>query len=153
MQRLMYVLLTLFVLTILLYVQSQYSLDAAQLEKDLSEYIKEEITIIQQEPLLKTSSTYFLFQYKASEGFAVLTKHRWREKWKVEFIQPDLSEEFAQVITTNRGNYIVANGKNFSERVIMNDGRIIEMKLFDKDIPISVSKATVAKKYVTSDIK
>ena len=153
MHRLMYVFLTLFVLTIFLYVQSQYSLDTAQLEKDLSEYIKQDITITQQEPLLKTSSTYFLFQYKASEGLAILTKHRWREKWKVEFIQPDLSEEFAQVITTNRGNYIVANRKNFSERVIMKNGRIIEMKSFDKDISISISKATIAKKYVTSDIK
>ena len=44
MQRLMYVLLTLFVLTIFLYVQSQYSLDTAQLEKGLSEYYQNIIT-------------------------------------------------------------------------------------------------------------
>lgn len=153
MQRLMYVLLTLFILTIFLYVQSQYSMDTAQLEKDLSEYIKEDITITQQVPLLKTTSTYFLFKSNESKGLAILMKHRWIEKWKIELVYPDLSEEFAQVISTNRGNYIVANGQNFSERVIMNDGKMIEMELLNQEMPIYISKATIAKKYVTKDIE
>lgn len=153
MQRLMYVLLTLFILTIFLYVQSQYSMDTAQLEKDLSEYIKEDITITQQVPLLKTTSTYFLFKCNESKGLAILTKHRWIEKWKIELVYPDLSEEFAQVISTNRGNYIVANGQNFSERVLMNDGKMIEMELLNQEMPIYISETTIAKKYVTKDIE
>ncbi len=153
MQRLMYVLLTLFILTIFLYVQSQYSMDTAQLEKDLSKYIKEDITITQQVPLLKTTSTYFLFKSNESKGLAILTKHRWIEKWKIELVYPDLSEEFAQVISTNRGNYIVANGQNFSERVLMNDGKMIEMELLNQEMPIYISETTIAKKYVTKDIE
>lgn len=153
MKRVIYVLLTLFLLTIFLYVQSQYIIDTSQLEKDLSEYIKEDITITQQVPLQKTSSTYFLFKCNESKGLAILTKHRWIDKWKIELVYPDLSEQFAQVISTNRGNYIVANGQNFSERVMLNDGRIIEMKPFNEEMPLYISKATIAKKYVTNDIE
>lgn len=153
MKRLIYVLLTLFILTIFLYVQSQYNIDSGQLERDLSEYIQEDITITQQAPLQKTSSTYFLFKRNESKGLAILTKHRWRDKWKIELVYPNLSETFAQVISTNRGNYIVANGQNFSEQVMMNDGKSIEMELLNQEMPIYISKSTIAKKYVTSDIE
>lgn len=153
MNRVIYVLLLIGVLLIFLYVQSQYNIDGEQLEKFLSEYINEDITITQQVPLLQTKSTVYLIESSLTKGYAISTKHRLVDKWKIEALEKDVNEAKAQIITTNRGNYIVASGEEYRNQVMMSDGKVYEMELFNQEIPIFISKSTVAKKYQTFHIK
>lgn len=151
MNRLAFIIFTLLVVLIFLYIQKQYVIDRENLEEQLSELTNEEISIIQSFKIEQTSSAVFIFKNPSTTGFAILTKHPFMDKLKVTTLQNNIEEKSAHIVTTNRGNYIVAVGLN-NHTIVMEDQKSFEMKVLNEAFPLYISTSTIPKKYIDKDI-
>lgn len=151
MNRLAFIIFTLLVVLIFLYIQKQYVIDETNLEEQLSELTNEEISIMQSFKIEKTSSAVFIFKNSSTTGFAILTKHPFMAKSKVTTLQNNIEEKNAYIVTTNHGNYIVAVGLN-DHTIVMEDQKSFEMKVLNEAFPLYISTSTIPKKYIDKDI-
>lgn len=152
MNRIIYLLFTLLIVLGFLYIQSQYIIDITNIESDLSELTKEEISIMQSFQIEKTSSTVFIFKSSLTTGYVILTKHPFLNKLKVTRVQNDIEEKNSYTITTNHGKYIVTNRDLNNNLITMNDHQSFKMKLLNEEFQMYISEDTIPKKYTDEDI-
>ena len=152
MNRLAFVVFTLLAVLVFLYIQKQYVIDPANIEENLSELTNEEISIIQSFKIEQTNSAVFIFKSSLTTGLAILTKHPFMDKLKVTKLQNDIEEKRAYIVTTNRGNYIVATVDLNDNTIVMEGQKSFEMKVLNEEFQLYISTSTIPKKYIDKDI-
>ena len=152
MKRIVDLLYIVLIMLIFLYIQSQYIIDSVHIEQDLGELSNGEISIIQSFQIEQTKSTVVIFKSTVTIGYVILTKHPFMDKLKVTRLQNDIEEKNAYIVTTNRGNYIVATGNLNDNLIVLNNKKTVEMNVLSEEFNMYISADTIPKKYIDKDI-